>query len=170
MNAPPGWPTSVADHLTGEGEETATYSSWEEIPPRSATKKDASNRPGRRLLVSPGRTSLGRLLSFYLISTGTQVTPLTLDHHDRGDNLVRRLRVLHPRAETPRTPIAESTRSSALYNELAVVFGMGSVSSGRSATRTTRRTSPLRVLSIDNLFDFLIVLCGFSVPRKYQQK
>ncbi|MHA7209982.1 TerC family protein [Arthrobacter sp. MDT1-65] len=68
--------------------------------------------------------------------------------------------------------IAESARWSAFYIGLALLFGVGiGVMSGWTfggeyfAGYLTEKA-----LSIDNLFVFLIVMTGFAVPKKYQQK
>lgn len=68
--------------------------------------------------------------------------------------------------------IGESARWSAFYIGLALLFGVGiGVMSGWTfggeyfAGYLTEKA-----LSIDNLFVFLIVMTGFAVPKKYQQK
>ena len=74
---------------------------------------------------------------------------------------------------TPHEPtIAESARWSIFYISLALLFGVGiGVFSGWTfggeyfAGYLTEKA-----LSIDNLFVFLIVMTGFAVPKKYQQK
>jgi len=68
--------------------------------------------------------------------------------------------------------IGESARWSAFYIGLALLFGVGiGVFSGWNfggeyfAGYLTEKA-----LSIDNLFVFLIIMTGFAVPKKYQQK
>jgi len=68
--------------------------------------------------------------------------------------------------------IGESARWSAFYIGLALLFGVGvGVFSGWTfggeyfAGYLTEKA-----LSIDNLFVFLIIMTGFAVPKKYQQK
>ncbi|KTS13697.1 TerC family protein [Microbacterium testaceum] len=68
--------------------------------------------------------------------------------------------------------IGESARWSAFYISLALLFGVGiGVFSGWTyggeyfAGYLTEKA-----LSIDNLFVFLIIMTGFAVPKKYQQK
>jgi len=74
---------------------------------------------------------------------------------------------------TPHEPtIGESARWSIFYISLALLFGVGiGIFSGWTfggeyfAGYLTEKA-----LSIDNLFVFLIVMTGFAVPKKYQQK
>ena len=68
--------------------------------------------------------------------------------------------------------IGESARWSAFYIGLALLFGVGiGVFSGWTyggeyfAGYLTEKA-----LSIDNLFVFLLIMTGFAVPKKYQQK
>jgi tellurite resistance protein TerC len=68
--------------------------------------------------------------------------------------------------------IGESARWSAFYIGLALAFGVGiGFTSGWGyggeyfAGYLTEKA-----LSIDNLFVFLLIMTGFAVPRKYQQK
>ncbi|MDU0344692.1 TerC family protein [Microbacterium sp. KSW2-29] len=68
--------------------------------------------------------------------------------------------------------IGESARWSAFYIGLALLFGVGiGIFSGWTfggeyfAGYLTEKA-----LSIDNLFVFLIIMTGFAVPKKYQQK
>lgn len=76
---------------------------------------------------------------------------------------------------TPHEPtIAESARWSAFYIALALIFGVvigfvpgwGWVYSGEYFAGYLTE----KALSIDNLFVFLIIMTGFAVPKKYQQK
>ncbi len=67
--------------------------------------------------------------------------------------------------------IGESARWSAFYIGLALLFASASASSRWTfggeyfAGYLTEKA-----LSIDNLFVFLIIMTGFAVPKKYQQK
>ncbi|APF35408.1 tellurium resistance protein TerC [Microbacterium sp. AISO3] len=76
---------------------------------------------------------------------------------------------------TPHEPtIAESARWSAFYIGLALIFGVvigfvpgwGWVFAGEYFAGYLTE----KALSIDNLFVFLIIMTGFAVPKKYQQK
>ncbi|MFS0866808.1 TerC family protein [Microbacterium sp. 179-B 1A2 NHS] len=70
--------------------------------------------------------------------------------------------------------IAESARWSAFYIGLALIFGViigvvpgwGWVYAGEYFAGYLTE----KALSIDNLFVFLIVMTGFAVPKRYQQK
>ncbi|WP_104116792.1 TerC family protein [Arthrobacter sp. B1805] len=68
--------------------------------------------------------------------------------------------------------IAESARWSAFYIGLALLFGVGIgvVSGWRYGGEYFAGYLTEKALSIDNLFVFLIVMTGFAVPKKYQQK
>lgn len=68
--------------------------------------------------------------------------------------------------------IRESARWSAFYIGLALVFGVGIglVSGWNYGGEYFAGYLTEKALSIDNLFVFLIVMSGFAVPRKYQQK
>ncbi|WP_285240830.1 TerC family protein [Pseudarthrobacter sp. MEB009] len=68
--------------------------------------------------------------------------------------------------------IAESARWSAFYIGLALVFGVGigQVSGWTYGGEYFAGYLTEKALSIDNLFVFLIVMTGFAVPKKYQQK
>jgi len=68
--------------------------------------------------------------------------------------------------------IAESARWSAFYIGLALLFGVGIgwLVDWRYAGEYYAGYLTEKALSIDNLFVFLIVMSGFAVPRRYQQK
>lgn len=68
--------------------------------------------------------------------------------------------------------IAESARWSAFYIGLALLFGVGIgvVSGWTFGGEYFAGYLTEKALSIDNLFVFLIVMAGFAVPKKYQQK
>ncbi len=68
--------------------------------------------------------------------------------------------------------IRESARWSAFYIGLALLFGVGVgvVSGWTYGGEYFAGYLTEKALSIDNLFVFLIVMTGFAVPRKYQQK
>jgi tellurite resistance protein TerC len=68
--------------------------------------------------------------------------------------------------------IAESARWSAFYIGLALLFGVGIgvVSGWTFGAQYFAGYLTEKALSIDNLFVFLIVMAGFAVPKKYQQK
>ncbi len=68
--------------------------------------------------------------------------------------------------------IAESARWSAFYIGLALLFGVGIgvVSGWKFGGEYFAGYLTEKALSIDNLFVFLIVMAGFAVPKKYQQK
>ncbi len=68
--------------------------------------------------------------------------------------------------------IAESARWSAFYIGLALLFGVGigMVSGWTFGGEYFAGYLTEKALSIDNLFVFLIVMAGFAVPKKYQQK
>jgi tellurite resistance protein TerC len=68
--------------------------------------------------------------------------------------------------------IGESARWSAFYIGLALVFGagIGVVSGWTYGGEYFAGYLTEKALSIDNLFVFLIVMSGFAVPKKYQQK
>ncbi|WDF33535.1 TerC family protein [Arthrobacter agilis] len=68
--------------------------------------------------------------------------------------------------------IGESARWSAFYIGLALLFGVGIgvVSGWRFGGEYFAGYLTEKALSIDNLFVFLIVMTGFAVPKKYQQK
>lgn len=68
--------------------------------------------------------------------------------------------------------VGESARWSAFYIGLAVVFGVGVgvVSGWTFGGEYFAGYLTEKALSIDNLFVFLIVISGFAVPKKYQQK
>ena len=68
--------------------------------------------------------------------------------------------------------IAESARWSAFYIGLALLFGVGigAVSGWTFGGEYFAGYLTEKALSIDNLFVFLIVMAGFAVPKKYQQK
>lgn len=68
--------------------------------------------------------------------------------------------------------IGESARWSAFYIGLALLFGVGigMVSGWRFGGEYFAGYLTEKALSIDNLFVFLIVMAGFAVPKKYQQK
>ncbi len=74
---------------------------------------------------------------------------------------------------TPHEPsIAESARWSAFYIALALLFGVGigMVSGWQFGGEYFAGYLTEKALSIDNLFVFLLVMSGFAVPKKYQQK
>ncbi|UUL76187.1 TerC family protein [Pseudarthrobacter sp. Fe7] len=68
--------------------------------------------------------------------------------------------------------IGESARWSAFYIGLALLFGagIGMVSGWTYGGEYFAGYLTEKALSVDNLFVFLIVMTGFAVPRKYQQK
>jgi len=68
--------------------------------------------------------------------------------------------------------IGESARWSAFYIGLALLFGVGIgvVSGWTFGGEYFAGYLTEKALSVDNLFVFLIVMTGFAVPRKYQQK
>src|SRR5690606_14410909 len=68
--------------------------------------------------------------------------------------------------------IGESARWSIFYIGLALVFGVGIgfVSGWDYGGKYFAGYLTEKALSIDNLFVFLLVMSGFAVPRKYQQK
>ena len=68
--------------------------------------------------------------------------------------------------------IGESTRWSAFYIGLALLFGVGVgvVSGWKYGGEYFAGYLTEKALSIDNLFVFLIVMTGFAVPKIYQQK
>lgn len=68
--------------------------------------------------------------------------------------------------------IGESARWSIFYIGLALVFGVGIgfVSGWDYGGEYFAGYLTEKALSIDNLFVFLLVMSGFAVPRKYQQK
>ncbi|WP_323960904.1 TerC/Alx family metal homeostasis membrane protein [Arthrobacter sp. JZ12] len=68
--------------------------------------------------------------------------------------------------------IAESARWSAFYIGLALLFGVGigMFSGWTFGGEYFAGYLTEKALSIDNLFVFLIVMAGFAVPKKYQQK
>ena len=77
----------------------------------------------------------------------------------------------HVRA--PHEPtIGESARWSAFYIGLALLFGagIGFVSGWDFGGEYFAGYLTEKALSIDNLFVFLLVMSGFAVPKKYQQK
>ncbi|MEV8250353.1 TerC/Alx family metal homeostasis membrane protein [Microbacterium sp. NPDC076768] len=74
---------------------------------------------------------------------------------------------------TPHEPtIGESARWSVFYISLALLFGVGIgvVSGWGFGGEYFAGYLTEKALSIDNLFVFLIVMTGFAVPKKYQQK
>lgn len=74
---------------------------------------------------------------------------------------------------TPHEPsIGESARWSIFYISLALLFGIGIgvVSGWTYGGEYFAGYLTEKALSIDNLFVFLIVMTGFAVPKKYQQK
>jgi tellurite resistance protein TerC len=74
---------------------------------------------------------------------------------------------------TPHEPtIGESARWSAFYIGLALLFGagIGLVSGWDFGGEYFAGYLTEKALSIDNLFVFLIVMSGFAVPKRYQQK
>lgn len=68
--------------------------------------------------------------------------------------------------------IGESARWSAFYIGLALLFGagIGMVSGWTFGGEYFAGYLTEKALSVDNLFVFLIVMSGFAVPKKYQQK
>ncbi len=68
--------------------------------------------------------------------------------------------------------IGESARWSAFYIGLALIFGVGiGFTSGWDfGGQYFAGYLTEKALSIDNLFVFLLIMTGFAVPRKYQQK
>ncbi|WP_144829618.1 TerC family protein [Microbacterium sp. BH-3-3-3] len=68
--------------------------------------------------------------------------------------------------------IGESARWSAFYIGLALLFGVGigAVSGWTYGGEYFAGYLTEKALSIDNLFVFLIIMTGFAVPKKYQQK
>jgi tellurite resistance protein TerC len=68
--------------------------------------------------------------------------------------------------------IGESARWSAFYIGLALLFGVGIgvVSGWTFGGEYFAGYLTEKALSIDNLFVFLIIMTGFAVPKKYQQK
>ena len=68
--------------------------------------------------------------------------------------------------------IGESARWSAFYIGLALLFGVGIgvVSGWTFGGEYFAGYLTEKALSVDNLFVFLIVMTGFAVPKKYQQK
>ncbi len=68
--------------------------------------------------------------------------------------------------------IGESARWSAFYIGFALLFGVGIgvVSGWTFGGEYFAGYLTEKALSIDNLFVFLIVIAGFAVPKKYQQK
>jgi tellurite resistance protein TerC len=74
---------------------------------------------------------------------------------------------------TPHEPtVGESARWSALYIGLALLFGVGIglVSGWDFGGEYFAGYLTEKALSIDNLFVFLIVMTGFAVPKRFQQK
>lgn len=74
---------------------------------------------------------------------------------------------------TPHEPtIRESARWSVFYISLALLFGVGIglVSGWDFGGEYFAGYLTEKALSIDNLFVFLLIMTGFAVPRKYQQK
>ncbi len=74
---------------------------------------------------------------------------------------------------TPHEPtIGESARWSAFYIGLALLFGVGIgvVSGWDFGGEYFAGYLTEKALSVDNLFVFLLVMTGFAVPKKYQQK
>ena len=68
--------------------------------------------------------------------------------------------------------VGESARWSAFYIGLALLFGVGIgvVSGWTYGGEYFAGYLTEKALSIDNLFVFLIIMTGFAVPKKYQQK
>ncbi|MBM7026712.1 TerC family protein, partial [Clavibacter zhangzhiyongii] len=68
--------------------------------------------------------------------------------------------------------IGESARWSAFYIGLALAFGVGigATSGWDFGGQYFAGYLTEKALSIDNLFVFLLIMTGFAVPRKYQQK
>jgi len=74
---------------------------------------------------------------------------------------------------TPHEPtIGESARWSVFYIALALLFGVGigMVSGWTFGGEYFAGYMTEKALSVDNLFVFLLVMTGFAVPKKYQQK
>ena len=74
---------------------------------------------------------------------------------------------------TPHEPtVGESARWSAFYIGLALLFGVGIglVSGWDFGGEYFAGYLTEKALSIDNLFVFLIVMTGFAVPKRFQQK
>ncbi len=74
---------------------------------------------------------------------------------------------------TPHEPTTgESARWSTFYIGLALLFGVGIglVSGWRFGGEYFAGYLTEKALSIDNLFVFLIVMTGFAVPKRFQQK
>jgi len=74
---------------------------------------------------------------------------------------------------TPHEPtIGESARWSVFYIGLALLFGVGIglVSGWTFGGEYFAGYMTEKALSVDNLFVFLLVMTGFAVPKKYQQK
>ena len=74
---------------------------------------------------------------------------------------------------TPHEPtVGESARWSAFYIGLALLFGVviGSVWGWNFGGEYYAGYLTEKALSIDNLFVFLLIMTGFAVPKKYQQK
>jgi tellurite resistance protein TerC len=74
---------------------------------------------------------------------------------------------------TPHEPtIAESAKWSVFYIALALLFGVGigMVSGWQFGGEYFAGYLTEKALSVDNLFVFLLVMSGFAVPKKYQQK
>jgi tellurite resistance protein TerC len=74
---------------------------------------------------------------------------------------------------TPHEPtIGESARWSAFYIGLALIFGVviGLVWGWDFSGEYYAGYLTEKALSVDNLFVFLLVMTGFAVPKKYQQK
>jgi len=74
---------------------------------------------------------------------------------------------------TPHEPtIGESARWSAFYIGLALIFGVGIglVAGWDFGGEYFAGYLTEKALSVDNLFVFLLVMTGFAVPKKYQQK
>ncbi|PVW03684.1 tellurium resistance protein TerC [Microbacterium sp. Gd 4-13] len=74
---------------------------------------------------------------------------------------------------TPHEPtVGESARWSAFYIGLALLFGVviGAVWGWNFGGEYYAGYLTEKALSIDNLFVFLLIMTGFAVPKKYQQK
>ncbi len=74
---------------------------------------------------------------------------------------------------TPHEPtVGESARWSAFYIGLALLFGVviGAVWGWDFGGEYYAGYLTEKALSIDNLFVFLLIMTGFAVPKKYQQK
>ena len=74
---------------------------------------------------------------------------------------------------TPHEPtVGESARWSVFYIGLALIFGVviGSVWGWNFGGEYYAGYLTEKALSIDNLFVFLLIMTGFAVPKKYQQK